>query len=164
MRPLVALLALGIAALVAWSAMARSRAPQAESPSGPSTPETAWLSTPEQQALNLPFSEAVRVGSMLYLSGQIGTRPGTTELVDGGIQAETRQAMENIRTVLERYGSSMDRVVKCTAMMADMAEWQAMNEVYAGFFPDHKPARSAFGATGLALGARVEIECWATAG
>lgn len=164
MRPLVALFALVVAGAVAWLAVARSRAPQAASPSEPSAPQTAWLSTSEQQALDLPFSEAVRVGSMLYLSGQIGTRPGTTELVEGGIQAETRQAMENIGTVLERYGSSMDRVVKCTAMMADMAEWQAMNEVYAGFFPDHKPARSAFGATGLALGARVEIECWATVG
>jgi len=101
---------------------------------------------------------------MLYLSGQLGTDPATTELVPGGVAAETRQAMENIRQVLERHGSSLDRVVKCTVMMADMAEWPQMNEVYASFFPDHFPARSALGANGLALGAAVEIECWATVG
>lgn len=120
-----------------------------------------FLATPEQQALGLPFSEAVRVGDMLYLSGQIGTLPGTTTLVEGGIQAETRQTMDNIATVLERYGSSLDRVVKCTAMVADMSEWPALNEVYVEYFPGPKPARSALGANGLALGARVEIECWA---
>ena len=80
----------------------------------------------------------------------------------GGIQAETRQTLENIKDVLERYGSLMDRVVKCTIMIDDMAEWPAMNEVYAEFFPGPKPARSAFGADGLALGVAVEIECWAT--
>ncbi|HEY0591455.1 MAG TPA: RidA family protein [Thermoanaerobaculia bacterium] len=107
-----------------------------------------------------PVSDAVRVGHMLYLSGQIGT-DATGKVVPGGIQAETRQTMENIRTVLERHGSSMDDVVKCTAMLVDMREWGAMNEVYVTYFPKHKPARSAIGATGLALGARVEIECWA---
>jgi 2-iminobutanoate/2-iminopropanoate deaminase len=100
---------------------------------------------------------------MLYLSGQIGTGPGG-RLVAGGIAAETRQALENIRDVLEKSGSSLDRVVKCTVMLADMGEWDAMNTVYAPYFAQHKPARSAFGATGLALGARVEIECWATVG
>lgn len=110
-----------------------------------------------------PFSEAVRVGDMLWLSGQIGTG-ADGQVVPGGIAAETRQAMENIRRVLERHGSSLDQVVKCLVMLADMAEWPAMNEVYRTFFPNHLPARSAFGATGLALGARVEIECWATVG
>ena len=110
-----------------------------------------------------PFSPAVRVGNMLYLSGQIGTGPDG-RLVAGGIEAETRQTMENIRDVLERTGSSMDRVVKCTVMLADMREWEAMNGVYTTYFPRNKPARSALGASGLALGARVEIECWATVG
>lgn len=110
-----------------------------------------------------PFSEAVRVGHMLYLSGQIGIGP-SGGLVEGGIQPETRQTLENIRATLERYGSSMDRVVKCTVMMDDIAEWGAMNEVYREFFPANKPARSAFGADGLALGAALEIECWATVG
>jgi reactive intermediate/imine deaminase len=112
-----------------------------------------------------PFSPAVRVGNMLYLSGQIGTDPSAAgRVVPGGIQAETRQTLENIKDVLVRSGSSMDRVVKCTVMMADMAEWDAMNVVYTTYFPRNKPARSAFGASGLALGARVEIECWATVG
>jgi len=113
----------------------------------------------------LPFSPAVRVGHMLYLSGQIGTKPGDASgVVPGGIEAETRQALDNIKDVLDRSGSSMDRIVKCTVMMADMKEWPQMNGVYATYFPEHKPARSAFGATALALGARVEIECWATVG
>jgi 2-iminobutanoate/2-iminopropanoate deaminase len=102
---------------------------------------------------------------MLYLSGQIGT-PGSSgnAVVPGGIEAETRQTMENIKDVLQKTGSSMDRVVKCTVMMADMREWDRMNVVYAQYFPNNKPARSALGANGLALGARVEIECWATVG
>jgi reactive intermediate/imine deaminase len=114
--------------------------------------------------MGLPFSDAVRVGGMLYLSGQIGNRPGEMELVSGGIQAETRQTMENIKALLEANGSSMDRVVKCLVMMADIEEWPAMNEVYVTYFKDRYPARSAFAGTGLALGARVEIECWATVG
>jgi len=112
-------------------------------------------------SLRLPFSEAVRVGSMLYLSGAMGIDDAGT-LVPGGIEAETRQALANIRSVLERHGSSMDRVVKCTVMLADMQEWAAMNRVYVEHFPENLPARSAFGASGLALGGRVEIECIAT--
>jgi 2-iminobutanoate/2-iminopropanoate deaminase len=110
-----------------------------------------------------PFSPAVRVGHLLFLAGQLGT-DSTGRLVPGGIKAETRQAMENIRDVVGRAGSSLDRVVKCTVMMADMSEWPAMNAVYASYFPRQFPARSAFGATRLALGARVEIECVAVAG
>ncbi len=110
-----------------------------------------------------PFSPAVQVGHLLFLAGQIGT-DSSGRLVAGGIEAETRQTMDNIGDVLTRVGSSWDRVAKCTVMMADMAEWPAMNKVYAGYFPRQFPARSAFGATGLALGARVEIECVAVAG
>ena len=86
------------------------------------------------------------------------------KIVPGGIEPETRQALANIRAVLERHGSSMDRVFKCTVMLADMQEWPAMNGVYVRHFPTHLPARSAFGASGLALGGRVEIECIATVG
>ena len=107
----------------------------------------------------LPFSDAVRAGDLLFLSGKLGNEPGTLKLVPGGIQAETRQTLENIRATVERHGSSMDRVVKCTVFLADMSEWGKMNEVYVEFFPKNKPARSALGASGLALGARVEIEC-----
>lgn len=111
-----------------------------------------------------PFSPAVRVGSLIYLSGQIGTDASASgTLVAGGIEAETRQTLENIRTVLTAVGSSMDKVVKCTIMMADMKEWDRMNVVYREFFkPGRLPARSALGANGLALNARVEIECTAT--
>ena len=109
----------------------------------------------------LPFSAAVRVGPLLMLSGQLGT-DSTATLVPGGITAETRQALENIRRLLQANGTSLDHVVKCTVMLADMKEWGAMNEVYVTFFPVHLPARSAFGTTGLARNARVELECWAT--
>ena len=95
---------------------------------------------------------------MLYLSGQIGIDE-MGNVVPGGIASETRQTMENIRATVERYGSSLDQIVKVTVMLADMAEWGEMNEVYVTYFEQHLPARSAFGATGLALGARVEIEC-----
>jgi 2-iminobutanoate/2-iminopropanoate deaminase len=117
----------------------------------------------EPPGVTIPFSEAVRVGPTLYLSGAIGLDE-TGHLVPGGIEAETRQAMENIRAVLERHGSSMARVIKCTAMLADMAEWAQMNRVYMEYFPDHLPTRSAFGTSGLALGARVEIEATAIVG
>ena len=108
------------------------------------------------------FSEVVRVENMLYLSGQLGVN-ASGSLAPGGIKAETKQLMDNIRGVLERNGSGMDQVVKCTVMLLDIAERPAMSEVYASYFPkDHLPARSTFGTTGLALGARVEIECMAT--
>ena len=78
---------------------------------------------------------------------------------DASVEDQTRRVLANVAAILDAAGSSMDRVVKCTAMMADMAEWPAMNAIYATYFPNHYPARSAFGATALALGARVEIEC-----
>jgi reactive intermediate/imine deaminase len=112
----------------------------------------------------LPFSSAVRVGDVIYLSGQIGNRIGTRELVPGGIAAETKQTLENIGTVLEAAGSSLDRVFKCTVFLADIADYAAMNEVYARFFPGDPPARSTVAGSGLALGARVEIECMAVVG
>ncbi len=106
-----------------------------------------------------PFSPAVRANGFLFLAGQIGT-DGTGRVVAGGIGPETRQVMENIRALLARSGSSMDRVVKCTAFLADMGEWDAMNAVYTTFFTAGRfPARSAMGVNGLALSARVEIEC-----
>jgi 2-iminobutanoate/2-iminopropanoate deaminase len=117
-----------------------------------------FFAVPGERAL--PFSEAVRVGDMLYLSGQLGT-DSTGRLVPGGIGPETRQALENIAEVLQRHDMTLASVVKCTVMLADIGEWAAMNEVYVAFFKAHRPARSAFGTTGLALGARLEIECMA---
>ncbi|MEM7444260.1 MAG: Rid family detoxifying hydrolase [Pseudomonadota bacterium] len=107
----------------------------------------------------LPFSEGVRIGDMVYLSGCMGTVPGTATLVDGGLEAEARQTMTNIKTVLEANGLAMRNIVKCTVMLADMADWPAFNEIYVSFFDRPYPARSAFGANGLALGGRVEVEC-----
>lgn len=111
---------------------------------------------------SLPFSEAVQARGLLFLSGEIGV-DASDRLVPGGIGPETRQALANIREVLERHGSSLDRIVKVTVMLADIGEWAAMNAEYVKCFPGHLPARSAFGTSGLALGARVEIECVALA-
>ena len=121
-------------------------------------PEVEFLNSPEMAANDLPFSQAVRVGNLLFLSGDLGWDPATGKLVEGGIQAETRQTLENMSRTLEMAGSSLDKVVKCTVFLADMAEWAAMNEVYKEYLPQ-KPARSALGVNGLALGARTEIEC-----
>lgn len=113
----------------------------------------------------LPFSEAVQVGNTLLLSGQIGNQPGTLKLASGGIKAESQQVMENVKTSLEAHGYAMSDVVKCTAMLADMQEWGAFNEVYQTYFTKGRfPARSAFGASGLAFNARVELECIAAKG
>ncbi len=110
----------------------------------------------------LPFSDAVQAGDMLYLSGQIGVAEGTTMLVPGGIEGEARQTMDNIGAVLQRRGLGFDALVKCTVMLADMADWPAFNRVYVSYFePGRLPARSAFGASGLAFGGRIEVECWA---
>lgn len=110
----------------------------------------------------LPFSPAVRVGDILYLSGQIGMRADGT--FPDGIEAQTHQAMENIAAALSKAGSSMDAVFKCTAMLEDMSAWPDFNKAYIGYFtPGRLPARSSFGADGLALGALVEIECMALA-
>ena len=106
----------------------------------------------------LPFCEAVRVGDMLYLSGQIGFRADGT--LPDGIEAQTRQAMDNVAAVLKGQGLGWGDVVRCLVMLGDMADWDAFNTVYLTYFPDGKlPARSAFGAHGLAMGAALELEC-----
>jgi len=111
----------------------------------------------------LPFSAAVRYGGLLFVSGNVGNRPGTTELVAGGIAAETRQALDNIRATLELAGSSLGRVLKVTVFLADIDDYTAMNEVYRQFFGSQPPARSTLATSGLAIGARVEIEAIAAA-
>ncbi|HEX3431868.1 MAG TPA: RidA family protein [Rhizomicrobium sp.] len=117
------------------------------------------------RSAGLPFSDAVKLGDLLCISGQIGNRPGTLELVPGGIEAETRQMMENIARILNAEGRSFDDVFKCTVMLADITQWREFNKVYLQYFkPERLPARSAFGANGLALGAAVEMECWASIG
>ncbi len=118
-----------------------------------------YLNASSNAESTLPFSDAVRVGDVLYVSGKIGNLPGTLDLAPGGIQGETRQTLENIKASVERYGFSMTRPIKCTVFLADIAEWAKMNEIYVQFFPGNKPARSALGVSGLALNSRVEIEC-----
>ena len=146
-----------IAAVLILSVAACARHPE---PNPAPSPELEYL-TPYGPPTR-PFSPAVRAGNLLFLSGQIGTSADTRGgLVPGGIEAETRQTLLNIKDVLEKVGSSMERVVKCTVMLADIAEWDRMNAVYVTFFPNQKPARSALGSSGLVLGARVEIECMA---
>ena len=107
----------------------------------------------------LPFSEAVQLGDTLYVSGQLGNQPGTLTLTPGGIDAEARQALENMKAILEKHGSSLDHVVKCSVFLADIKEWPAFNAIYRSYFKKNLPARSALAASGLALGARVEVEC-----
>ena len=124
-----------------------------------SAPQVRFIASPHEAMRKLPFSEVVRVGNMLYLSGQLGNRPGTLELVPGGIEAESRQCLDNIKAILERNGSSLGRVVKCSVFLADISEWPRFNEIYRTYFPASPPARSALAASGLALGARVEVEC-----
>ncbi len=112
-----------------------------------------------------PFAEAVELGGVLYLSGQIGEAPDGKGLVPGGLESETRRIMERMGQTLRARGLGLDAVFKCTVMLADIQEWPAFNAVYVSYFkPGRYPARSAFGTTGLALGARVELECLAWAG
>ena len=121
--------------------------------------DVEYLQSEEFKQINMPFSEAVRVGNLLFLSGQIGDVytdiPGQTKLAEGGIRSETRQSMENIKSVLERYGLRLENVVKCTCMLTDIKQWGEMSEEYIKYFPINKPARRAFAGTGLAMGARV---------
>ena len=109
-----------------------------------------------------PFSEATIVNGIIYLSGEIGTLPNN-KVIDGGIVPETIQALSNISNKLERMGSSIDNVFKCTCMLADIMDWPEMSKAYKTFFKKEKlPSRSAFAGSGLALNAKIEIECMAT--
>lgn len=141
--------ALGIAALASLFAACAH----------PNALEVEWIPSPRPTA---PFSEAVRVGDILYLAGQIGT-DSTGRLIPGGLQTEARQALNNIKATLEKHGSGLDRVVKCTVFLADIRDYNDFNEIYLTYFRARKPARSAMAASGLALNARVEIECMAVA-
>jgi 2-iminobutanoate/2-iminopropanoate deaminase len=123
----------------------------------PAKPEFLITSDPARR--DLPFSEAVRAGDLLFLSGQLGFDSKTGNVVPGGIKAEARQTLKLIQETLKRHGHSLADVVKCTVFLADIAEWPAFNEVYVEFFKKPYPARSALAASGLARNARVEVEC-----
>lgn len=112
-----------------------------------------------------PFSESVQAGPVLYLSGMIGEAADGPGVVPGGLEPETHRIMERMGQTLKARGLGFDDVFKCTVMLADMREWQRFNAIYAAYFkPGRLPARSAMGVSGLALGARVELECMAWAG
>ena len=127
----------------------------------PAKPE--FLNSAAALERGLPFSEAVRAGDVLFLAGQIGVDPTSGQLVPGGVEPEARQALENIKSVLERNGRSLADVVKCTAFLADIGDWPRFNEIYKQYFKPPYPARSALGVNGLARNARLELECIAYA-
>jgi 2-iminobutanoate/2-iminopropanoate deaminase len=131
--------------------------------SGKDGAKVEFLNSGKVYPAGVPLSEAVRVGDTLYMSGQIGIQPGTLKLVPGGIKEEARQTLTNIRTTLEAHGYTLRDVVKCTVMLADIAKWGEFNEIYQTVFSEPYPARSALGASGLAIGAQVEVECIAVA-
>ncbi|MCF6349091.1 MAG: Rid family detoxifying hydrolase [Flavobacteriaceae bacterium] len=119
--------------------------------------EIEFLKSKEEKKKELPFSDAVKVGDILFLAGQIGMDHSVRKLVDGGIKAETTQVLENIKAVLEANGSDLNHVVKCTVILADINDFAAMNEVYKTYFKDNFPARTTFAAN-LVAGAKIEIE------
>jgi len=141
-----------VRALVPWLPLALACAAAPE-------PGLHYDRSPETAAAGLPFADAVRAGDLIFVSGQLGIPPGADGLAPGGIEAETRQCLENIAAILERNGSDLSHVVKCTAFLADIEEWPRMNAVYTEFFGSRLPARSALAAAGLAFGARIELEC-----
>lgn len=125
-----------------------------------SRPPVEYIGDPSLNGQRLPFADAVRVGDVLYLSGAVGL--DSEGKLPAGIEAQSRQTMENIGAVLAGQGLGFSDVVKCTVMLDEIADWPAFNRIYVTYFPDGKfPARSAFGSDGLALGALVEVECWA---
>ena len=143
-----------LAAALLWTASA--------SAASPTQPVVEIFPAPAINGQPAPYADAVRVGDMLYLSGQTGDVDG--ELKEG-FEAQARQTMENVRAVLGKRGLGFDDVVKCTVMLSDMSKWPAFNAIYVPYFPNGKvPARSAIGANGLAGGAQIELECWAYAG
>ena len=144
-------LAAGVLAMTSTAADAQPR------------PAVEHLGRPTLNNQPLPFSDAVRVGDTLWLSGQLGI--GADGKLPEGIEAQTRQTLDNVGAILQRAGLGYSDVFHCTVMLSDMANWPAMNKVYVTYFPEGKrPARSAFGASGLALGGLIELVCQAYAG
>ncbi len=147
-----------VAALVATLLAGCATSPPAP-PASAAPPDLEFFRTPGSR---LPFSPAVRVGDVIYLSGQIGATPDGR--IPQGIEAQARAAMDNLAAAAKLAGVGLDAVFKCLVMLDDMSQWNAFNAVYVTYFkPDRLPARSAFGADGLALGATLEVECLAVA-
>ncbi len=116
------------------------------------------IQTGEAPAAVGPYSQAVAINGTLYISGQIPLDPGTGKIVGGGIGEQTEQVMNNIGNILRSAGYGFSDVVKSTCLLADMADFREMNEVYARYYPENQPARAAYAVTALPLGALVEIE------
>ncbi|WP_103071148.1 RidA family protein [Aquimarina sediminis] len=114
--------------------------------------------THEPKKSGAPFSDIVQVGNMYFLSGQVGMDHTIRKLVEGGIEAETKQTLDNIKEVLEHHDMKMEDVVKCTVILNDIEDFSAFNRIYETYFPQ-KPARTTFAAKDLAVGAAIEIEC-----
>jgi reactive intermediate/imine deaminase len=123
------------------------------------SPKPEFYMSPETARRNVPFSDAVRAGDLLFLAGKIGLDTSTGKVVSGGVKAEARKALQAIQTTLANNHASLADVVKCTIFLVDIAEWPAFNQVYGEFFKRPFPARSALAVSGLAGGARVEVEC-----
>jgi 2-iminobutanoate/2-iminopropanoate deaminase len=121
------------------------------------------IATDKAPAAVGPYSQGVQVGDLIYTAGQLGLVPGTKEFAGPDIEAQTRQALENLKAILEAGGSCLEHVVKTTVFLQDIGEFARMNAVYAGFFPENPPARSAVQVAALPLGGRVEIEAVAEA-
>ncbi len=116
------------------------------------------ISTPSAPAAIGPYSQAIAAGTLVFASGQIALHPSSGQITGGDVREQTRQALENVKAVLAAAGSSLDQVVKTTVFLAHMADFAAMNEVYAQYFPHTPPARSTVGVAELPRGALVEIE------
>src|SRR3954453_3609738 len=121
------------------------------------------VSTPNAPASAGPYSPAVRAGDWLALAGQVGGDPTTGSLAEGGVGAQTRQALANVAAVLGDCGATLADVAKTTVFLLDMGDFPVMNEVYADAFAGHRPARSTVAVAALPLSARVEVEVWAYA-
>ncbi len=123
----------------------------------PAVVQRRVISTPNAPAAIAAYSQGIQVGETLWVAGQIGLDPATRELVPGGIREETRRALENSKAILEAAGFSLKDVVQVQVLLADINDYQAMNEVYVTYFPESPPARAAFAVAGIPRGARVEV-------
>ena len=123
----------------------------------PEKKDLVFHSSKLERKKNAPFSDAVEVGNTLYLAGQVGINPTTGKLPEGGIEAETRQTLENIKEVLKLHGSDLEHVVKCTVILSTTDDFADFNKIFREYFPKNKPARTTF-AAGLLVGAKIEID------
>ncbi|KAH9936979.1 Endoribonuclease L-PSP/chorismate mutase-like protein [Fomitopsis serialis] len=119
----------------------------------------SFVSTPDAPPAVGPYAQAVKAGNLLFVSGSLGIDPAIGKLVDGGLEAQTKQALKNLKTIIEAGGATIDKVAKTTVFLADMNDFAAMNAIYAEFFGDHKPSRSTVQVARLPLDGRFEIEC-----